>query len=150
MLVAKLAHSSLRFPCYKAYLNRIVHFCLWCLFWMLDGLSQTDIKQCNLKCHVLEKYWIHLNIFKSILLTLSLWVLLALTLWPTLSPIYSLLYFHFLKSKALLRLTHHLSLSGDQTTSLCDFISSMKCKRRIRLVVFRAVRSQGDWGFQAF
>lgn len=150
MLVGTLAHSSLRFPCYKVHLNSIVLLCLWCLFeCKMDRIIQTE-KQCNIKCHVLEIYWMHQNISKSILLTLPLWVLLALTLLPTLPPIYFLLYFPFLKPKALLQLTHHLSLSRDQTTSMCDFISSMECKRRIKLVIFHAIRTHGDWGFQAF
>lgn len=113
-------------------------------------IIQTDRKTMQYKCHVLEIYWMHQNISKSILLTLPLWVLLALTLLPTLPPIYFLLYFPFLKPEALLQLTHHLSLSRDQTTSMCDFISSMECKRRIKRVIFHAIITHGDWGFQAF
>lgn len=76
--------------------------------------------------------------FLNRLLTLPLSVLLV-TLLPTSSPIYS-----------LFQLVHRLSLLGDQTTSLCDFISSMEHKRRIELVILGAIRTHGDRGFQAF
>ncbi len=60
-------------PLLQSASKRIVLLCLWCLLnvrW-LELYRQTDRKTMQYKCHVLEIYWMHQNISKSILLTLS-------------------------------------------------------------------------------